>query len=421
MFGIVAAFSPSARHRVGLFVVLGLLVILAWSRGRAAGDRPAFLWADDVLDGGEAVAFYLVRDVDLELAPGERLWAAVAGDERSTLWLNGTRIGAGTWRSGRPGALYELTDFLMPGVDRIVVEARSARGAGAVAVDLRRGPSPLDAESFLWTDRSWRVVRSAEPALLGGWTSLDALASEVPAVWGRGTAGRWRFPTELVEERLEPLPVPPRVRIGAERVRHPSATAWTTLRRRPLPRLAEVGIYDFGRSVTGILQMGLPCEVGDPPPEQPIAEPAPDARRETVSALLYFGSEPRAPEVGRLDEVLLAPPGACAWRDVDVRTFRYLTLVGVAPSGWIEVEEVGSDAADAQRSASLDRSGVFGLAPARRWLPIEEAVWRRLQVAPPGGEDVFDEEELARTNRRLAADRPKAVHPNGRHPNARSM
>lgn len=379
--------------RLGLWIfaatvvaLVGLRALSAWA-GDAKGTRlgasgldAEWIWADGAAEEGRAVAFWAVRDVWLEDVD-EPVWLSVVADAEYVAWIDGQRVGSGCWRPHRAIDRYDVTSLLEPGMSRIAIEVRSPRGAGGLLAALRR---ELDdrVETITGTDASWWIVRRERPELLFGLSTPEALGGTPPRVWGAPPTGRWR-PTAGA-------PVATEVELAAEldgdrerylrpvAVRHATArrVRWVDLRERSrLPRIDRQVIFDFGEVVEGHLEVGLACAVDDEVDSK--TDDSPSALEPTPPALLFFGEEAPAVRGAPVDAVLVAPEGACTWRDAKARRFRYAAVVGLSPKRRVVVDRVAVPGAAAERlQTKLD--GVFGLAPARGWSAVEEEVWDRL-------------------------------------------
>ena len=144
-----------------------------------------------------------------------------------------------------------------------------------------------------------------------------------------------------------------------ERLRHLSERAsWKQIKPSPGRLPARQTVFDFGRQVSGYLEMEL-AEEGD-------------------AGLVFFGDEEPPAQEGRPSVIVSPFPGRRHWRDIKPRTFRYVALVGLPALRRLEVVEVPAEEAEAVDPGSPFR-GVFGLPPAQPYLPVEEAVWDRLK------------------------------------------
>ncbi|HVR28055.1 MAG TPA: hypothetical protein VMS86_00860 [Thermoanaerobaculia bacterium] len=289
-----------------------------------AGAR--WIWAPGAMERSEPVAFYAVRDFELDTPP-EHAYVHVLADEAYILHLNGRRVGSGAYFARAPLDTYALDRALRPGWNRVAVELRSGRGAGglllALFADGERDPLVMSGEDWRIFGETAGVVdgtrpfADGEPALVwqspphGGW-GAPRLAPE-RATFDRAVAAH--------QGRLDPLVLEPRA--GS-----------------PVAEGGAQGSSDFGREVTGYLLLrGL--------------ERAPRRMRVEIG----LGSA----DDETLDVVLAA--GQTAWSSAEVRTLRYVSAPDL-PEGSPSVIPVDSAfAAEDARRASLRRRGVFGVDP----------------------------------------------------------
>lgn len=336
--------------------------VAAWlSKSAEPGLGARWIWADRSARAGLPLTFYAARD--FELAAGvEKAWLSIAADESYVLWVNGRAFGSGISRDGgRAADLYDLSDSLERGANRLVVELRSSSGAGGLLATLRLGEKGTPS---LVSDASWRIFRQADPRLLRGLAPLAELGGEEPKVWNWPPTGRWRLDrleTRPALQSAEPLH---RQAICPRRLRFPSPTAaWGDVPASAacgLPELSDQSLFDFGEEVEGFLEMGL----------TPNAEPQP--------ALLYFLAEEPKGDLDRLrpEVILEAAPGAWLWRDAACRRFRYLAIVGTLPQGFLRLQPVSPEQKKAYAPPPKP-AGVFGLSPPGGPTALEESVWQR--------------------------------------------
>lgn len=365
----------------GLFALLALVAGAAES-GRAylrsrsgePGLGARWIWAEGAARAGMPITLFAARDFELDEGT-ERGWLSIAADEDYVLWLNGQAIGSGSWQKGswqkggsgphqgEPVAdLYELSDWLEAGTNRLVVELRSTSGAGGLLATLRLGDK---GQASLVTDASWRMFRKADPRLLRGLAHLEELGGETPKIWPWPPIGRWRL------RELEPRPDLRATAftgrsLCAHRMRFPSPGApWMELKPGSacsLPELSDQSLWDFGSEVEGILELGL----------DPTSDPQP--------ALFYFFSEEPAGELSPLQPTIFVEtaPGAWLWRDTASRRFRYLAVVGLKPAGFLRLRNLVADRAEAYQPPATP-PGVFGLTPPEDSPKgLKELVWQRL-------------------------------------------
>lgn len=288
-----------------------------------------WIWARGALESSQSLAFFAVRDVELDAAP-EKARVHVLADEAYILYVNGRRIGSGAWFARAPLDTYVLDGLLRPGWNRVVVELRSVRGAGglllAVVADGARAP-------VVATGEDWRTFRDAA-GVVEGTRRFDE--GEPARVWQSPPTGGWGVP-----------------RLGSERPTFDAAVALTGGGLDPLLIEArEAGtrqaasdgaprrtLDDFGRPVSGYLVLrGLAA--------------APRRLR------IEIGIE--AHPTASVD-VLLAE-GQNEWSASEARSLRYVEWpfpIEGASAGLLAVEPELA-ARDADRAARR-RVGVFGV------------------------------------------------------------
>ncbi len=334
-------------------------VVAAPTRGAA------WIWAADTVLEDRPEVFYALRDVELEFEP-VAAEIEILADEEYWLSVNGASVGAGRWTPGTPLDRYDVRHWLRRGRNRLLVELRSARGAGGLIA--RLVASGNDAELVVGSDDTWRIVRRHQNSLV----SPDEVAPEgrSPRVWGPAPLGRWGMPTvgpllpRLDQLRRSRRPwVPRQVRIGPEGV-------WLPAPGRATTALGPWVVFDWGAEVAGYLSIGF----------RPEDEPA--------HALLWMGSESPASPLGvdpRLDPhdvVLLGAPGRTWWTDVRPRRFRYLHVLGLDRVTVAEVYPVHADRAGALLAAPSKPVGLWGLEAPRLVTAVEHEVWRELEGLP---------------------------------------
>lgn len=373
---------------------VGVRALTARRPGPAGGA--AWIWAERVHTSGEPVAFLAVGELRLPRVPrGVQLEIGV--DEAYVVQINGIWIGAASYAAGEELHRYPVSDALRPGRNRIVVEARSVRGAGAILASL------VDAEgrTLARSDAGWRIFRRA-PAGLGNRT-IGLAGGEAPRMWGHGSVGRWRLPEgrrlrpRLQAKRAWTLPQSGRIEVPVG--------DWQPLARGrrafPFPGKRYV-LYDFGQPVAGYLSLALDPAVGLP-------------------GLLAVGNDPP----GRLSppsEVIIPVPGATRWEDATVRRFRFCLVAMSGVVGPPRLRAVPPSAA-AVLTVSQPVRGVFGLpAPPVQAPSIAFTIWQRLddeqslanergletEVSPaaPPPEEPVKKARSARKARRARAGRP---------------
>jgi hypothetical protein len=312
------------------------------------------------------LAFYAVRDFDLKEVPAKARLLALA-DEEYILYLNGKRVGSGSYRQDSRLDVYEAAPLLRQGGNRLVAELRSSRGAGgflAQLIDTKTG------EPIVWTDESWTLFDRYHIGLLRGWLPAvppsgpaglaappEGLAGEPAFVWGFPPVGRWGNPPLGPEIPLFALLSPQRRLLPGQ----PASGMLLDLD----PRGAR-HVFDWGREVVGYLTLDLP------PDESP------------GMGLLFTGLERPDPMRDAPAAAVLVPPGGPAWSDARPRRFRYAVVLGLKRPVTARVRLV-----DAARAASLlpepvqkKKTGVLGIEPPPLRTPVEDEVWREFKRVP---------------------------------------
>ncbi len=338
------------------------------ARLAGADSGACWIWATGDYGGGKAIAFLAARDLELAATGPARL--QIAADETYLLYVNGRRLGGGSYRPGKPLDEYDAGPFLEIGLNRILVELRSSRGAGGLLARLELGSSgeARDDSRTLVTDGDWRIFRRYDPGLFGGWSTLEG--GDAPKVWQRAPTGRWRL---AAGSRPRPIPFqgfPPPERRRPLRHRKYVDPAWLDIdwSRRRIPALGPQQVYDWGEEVEGYLAFDLRSDAGQP-------------------GLVYFASEqPPDPNTRPPDAVILPVPGRRHWQDAHPRRFRYALVVGAEPHSWMELELLNGDVAHALAAPAENHDGVFGIEPPRSYSGAEEAVWQRLEREANGNQ-----------------------------------
>jgi hypothetical protein len=192
--------APAALYALA-FLVAGAAALVSLSR--AHGDRLSshtgsaeWIWYTSRLPKPLALRFYATREVVLRERPARAL-AKLFVDREHVLWVNGRRAGAGTQRTGDPLAVYRIESLLVPGPNRIAVEAAHPTGAGGILFSLDVAGFGRDA---LVSDGEWRVDLDPAAITNGG--------RYRPMVWGRPPQYPWGYPR---------MPRPNEVENGSDR------------------------------------------------------------------------------------------------------------------------------------------------------------------------------------------------------------
>jgi hypothetical protein len=356
---------PFRRRRWGAIALVTSLVVLVLALaaralpGARARSLPTgaaqWIWKDIDWDDHQPAVFYMLRDFDLATPPAAaRL--LVTADEEYVLTLNGRRIGIGAFQPGAIVDVYEAGPFLRPGANRLMIEVRSARGAGGLLAGLVDGAGRM----LVGTDGRWRLFLTYELGLERGWLPLGR---GVPVYcWGYPPMGRWGRP------RLGPLK-PGLGEVAGSPV--PAISAIPQPPVLPAPAGRPPGspvLYDWGREVTGYVSLELA-------PTASAAELA-----EMQKALLFTGDSPPDPLRSSPASSILIAPGRRGWLDARPRRFRYALILGLVPSATLAVLPVPPtpDIAAAPLPARGER-GVLGIVPPPLRTPVEDEVWGKLQ------------------------------------------
>ncbi|HSS51023.1 MAG TPA: hypothetical protein VLX28_18945, partial [Thermoanaerobaculia bacterium] len=341
---------PFHGRRWGAIALVTSLVVLVLALAaralpgvRARGLPTAgaqWIWKDVDWDDHQPAVFYVARDFDLVAPPASAHLLATA-DEEYVLTLNGRRLGAGAFQPGAVLDIYEAGPFLLPGANRLMIEVRSARGAGGLLASLVDGAGRM----LVGTDDRWRLFPNYELGLERGWLPLDR---GVPVYcWGFPPMGRWGRP------RLGRLK-PQLGEIAGPAVPTISATPQPPVLPAPAGRPpGSPVLYDWGREMTGYVSLELaPAAVAS-------AEPA-----EMQKALLFTGDSPPDPLRSRPAASILIAPGRRVWLDARPRRFRYALTLGLAPAANLAVLPV-PPALDlvVPPLAAREERGVLGIVP----------------------------------------------------------
>src|ERR1700680_889865 len=158
----------------GFVAVSGLTLIVRgerWAASRLGGTTGGAQWIWVAHDRRQAqpLAFYAGRDFTLA-APPPRARLLALGDPEYVLYLNGKRVGAGSWRPGAHLDEYEVGPLLRIGGNRPLAELRSTAGGGGLPARL---VDEASGRPLLGTDGGWRTFRRHCLGLLRGWLPVD--------------------------------------------------------------------------------------------------------------------------------------------------------------------------------------------------------------------------------------------------------
>lgn len=157
-----------------------------------------WIWAQHRMSSNEPVAFFATRDFEL---PERRFFThlKLLGDPEYTVWINGRELAHRQVGEQRSLDLYDISDFVRTGRNRVVVGVRSAAGIGGLIAAIDIGP---EAANWIVTDGAWRIHRSWSPDLplrepkAGRW--------ERPLIIGEPPTGRWNYLTVEQRELAKP-------------------------------------------------------------------------------------------------------------------------------------------------------------------------------------------------------------------------
>lgn len=356
---------PALHHRWKTVLAIAVLAVLALAVGArfvpilvARASLPTgeaqWIWKKVGRNSKGPLAFYAVRDFELEKVPDRARLLAVA-DEEYILSLNGKRVGSGAYRPDGRLDVYEVGPLLRPGGNRLIAELRSGRGAGGFLARLEDAGS---GEPLVWSDERWQLFDRYRAGLFRGWLPLGKGSGGEPAFcWGYPPTGRWGKPTASPEKPLFAA-----LTQGASPL--PGASGGGRLPGFDLrgPRV----VFDWGREVTGYLSLDLP-----PGETQGVG-------------LLFTGTAMPDPSRDPGAAVLIVP-GSPTWQDARPRRFRYAVILGLERPLRARVRPV-----DATRVAPLlanpdptySEDGVLGIEPPPLRTPVEDEVWRKFQRVP---------------------------------------
>ena len=343
-----------------LAVTLGLglltrIVPALGARLTAATGAAQWIWESRDRRDFAPTAFYAVRDFDLETLP-ERARLLAAADEEYVLYLNGRRVGAGSWEQGSPLDVYEVGSLLQPGPNRLVAVLRSGRGAGGFLLSLEDGEGRQLARS----DESWRIVHTHHPGLVRGWLPLARRPEDPPEIpesepafcWGLPPTGNWGRP---VAGAPRPL---------LFEMTSSSAVPGTAVPRAKLSEKPTRQLFDWGREVAGYLMVEV-----RPEPELQVG-------------LLFTGDAPPDPYRDRPAGAVLLMPRERVWRAARPGRFRYALVVGLAQPRSASVRPVDAAVLPRLMARTHPLEGVFGISPPPLRTPVEDKVWGKLESVP---------------------------------------
>ncbi len=347
----------AARNLVVVLSILLLVVVAERWRWFArlegvAQPRLTWIWAPGNPNLVAARAFYAVKDFELPSAsPSARL--EVLGDPEYLVYLNGTRVGSGSYRADSPLDVYEVGPLLRAGANRVVIELRSAIGSGGTTL---RIASP-DGRTLVATGRDWSIQ---ETTWQGARSAGEALSRSPGAeVLGDSPLGRWGMPAIGPVKPLFADLVEAQVAVGARFFRKPYRSgAWQRLRRSPrgARAIGSASEFDFGAEVEGYLRL-----VFD--------------RGKGRIALVRAGAAPASAAGWTPDAIAISINGSGVWQDAVARRFRYVEVVGLRGLRWAGFQPLRAGKWRSLAFAPSSR-GLFGLrVDPQRWPAVDE-IWK---------------------------------------------
>jgi hypothetical protein len=165
-------------------LLLAAATILAWvraarDRANLVTDGARWIWFTlDVYDQKPA-HFWAWRELALDAVPA-RTAAKLFIDPRGSLTVNGSKFPRVEQRPGSPLAVFDIAAALVPGPNRIVIEAESPTGAGGILFCLE-----LPGGRRVISDSTWRIALSE--ASVGR-------EDQRAAVWGSPPMYPWGYP-----------------------------------------------------------------------------------------------------------------------------------------------------------------------------------------------------------------------------------
>jgi len=322
----------------------------------AVTGQAEWIWAEvEPQDGW--TSFFAVRDFALETVPTSGVFLTLTADEEYVVFLNGEVVGSGSFQSGSPIDAFDVTDLLLEGDNRLLVELRSSRGMGGMVLRLARGDEPI-----VLSDSSWRVVPEYREELK--WPGRVLESATPVRVWGRPPTGRWGLPRAVVRRPLLTDQVLSRRPLPAVSARVGDGDGpWRFLPSEP-QHSAPLGTwvtFDFGYEVSGFINLSL-------------------ARRGGARGMFWVSADSiPEPRSTRSSGHFLALVGQGSWTDAVPRRFRYVTVVSLSEIAGGRAFVLDPDLqADVELAASR-RLGVLGLEPPTLGSPAEDEFWSEFE------------------------------------------
>ncbi len=152
---------------------------------RTGGAR--WIWAHHrPMSANEPLAFFATREITL---PPNRVFTRIniLGDPEYTLHVNGQEVAGRLVGEEKALDLYDVSELVRTGRNRVVVSVRAPKGMGALLVAIDIAP---ETENWVVSDERWKIYRQWDPLLLqydiaGRWES--------PLIVGKPPLGRWNY------------------------------------------------------------------------------------------------------------------------------------------------------------------------------------------------------------------------------------
>jgi len=168
--------------------------------------KAKWIWAPHRLSDNMPVVFFAARDFDL---PASRYYTHIKllGDPDYTLYLNGREIAGRSVGEERRIDLFDISNLVVNGRNRIVIAVRATQGVGGLIAAIDISP---ELENWVVTDRDWKIYTRWSPEILV--RDVAAFHPTPPMLLGDPPVGRWDYLTPASGKFTEPAArvVPPR-------------------------------------------------------------------------------------------------------------------------------------------------------------------------------------------------------------------
>lgn len=275
--------------------------------------KAQWLWDQHRIASQRPVVFFAARDFDIPAGVGP-VRIKIAADPEYVLYFNGIEMGGRRFRGTGVVDRYDVTKFVRPGSNRIVVSVRSANGVGGLLAAVDLGPV---LENMVVTDREWKLFRVFSEELLR--RDPPGAAWVRPRLLGRPPVGRWDFVTREVEAQpaearrvVQPLQTIP-FDAALPMIRVAGGVAVATSRH------ARARAFDFG-AVKGWARLEV------------------DPVGQFVAKVRYVNHPNELPMMGEVTPLPVAP-GERVVIDPEQRRFRYVIVYDTDARATVLVEE----------------------------------------------------------------------------------